>query len=178
MSERAHLPDQPLSANAAAEVLAAGLGGSTDFWVIWLKNARQPGRVNQLLKPIPGPGRPRYAVADLDAFIVHRKELAAQKSAEDAPKRVSPDSVQFPAHVSAITTDEGAGVAFVLLVTLSPLRSYKLTSAEARNLARRLLTAADAVNEQEAVDTTAASLARASASSADVKGGDGPSERN
>jgi hypothetical protein len=143
-----------LSAGATSEVLSERLGGTSAFWATWLKNARKPGRASEMLKPLPGFGRPRYAPQAVEEFVQHRLALKAQSADVLAPKRASAGSVQFPAHISAVTTEEGAEASFVLLATLSPLKTYRLTSAEARNLARRLIAAADEVSENEEVTSS------------------------
>jgi len=57
-----------LSVADTAERLADRLGGEATHWIQWLKNDRRPGRT-QRLKTEPGPGRPRYAIGAVEAYI-------------------------------------------------------------------------------------------------------------
>lgn len=130
-----------ISAAATADYLAKALGGKAARWVTWLANDRKPGRVTRLLPPEPGPGRPRYAVTLVDTYI---SELRTKKAAVDGTSAM-PKERRFGAHISGVTAEDGADEPFVLLVTVKPFTSYKLSADEARHLADRLMKAADRV---------------------------------
>ena len=143
----AKLPRIPrtLSASETAEHLAQNLGGTTAHWATWLANERKPGRVNRKMPIRPGKGRPKYDVDVVEAFILDKKS----NDEAQGVNRVIPKEREFNAHVSAVSASENDGVPFVLLVTVSPLASYKLTATQARQMAHRLNSAADSVDEAD-----------------------------
>lgn len=143
----AKLPRIPrtLSASETAKHLAQSLGGTTAHWATWLANERKPGRVNRTMPIRPGKGRPKYDADVVEAFVLDKKS----NDEAQGVNRVTPKEREFHAHISAVTASENNGVPFVLLVTLSPLASYKLTAAQARQIAHRLNRAADASDEAD-----------------------------
>lgn len=139
-----------MSSPRTAEHLANTLGGKTSHWEIWLANERRPGRVNRQLTSEPGPGRPRYAKDRIDTFVSAYIAKQAELKAQAEIKQPVGRDKRFAAHISAATFDEGVEIPFILLTTVSPLRSYQLTAAEARSIARRLMNAADEIDPQPA----------------------------
>lgn len=131
-----------MSATMTAEYLAAALGRSAAHWATWLANDRKPGRVNRLLPTVPGPGRPSYAQVVVDAYVSDMLPKAPQPIKDQESGNVP----KFGAHISAVTTDDGAEEPFVLVVSIKPLTSYKLSAQEARRVATRLNAAADSID--------------------------------
>jgi len=139
---------ETVTATAVAEHLAKNLGGKPSTWAIWLANDRKPGRVNRRLQQVPGPGRPRYNAYMVDAFVVEYKQ--AHPEIDQIKKRSGKSNEQrFVPHISPLTLAEGADPSGVLFVVPKPLASFILTAAEARNIARRLIKAADEIEEVE-----------------------------
>lgn len=134
---------ETVTATAVAEHLAKNLGGKPSHWAIWLANDRKPGRVNRRLQHVAGPGRPRYNAYMVDAFIVEYK--LAHPEIDQTKKRAGKS---FTPHISPLTLAEGADTAGVFFVVPKPLATFILTAAEARNIARRLIEAADAIDEE------------------------------
>jgi len=131
-----------LAAPQAATYLAETLGGRPSHWEIWLANERRPNRVNRMLECEPGPGRPRYSEEKLMAFVPIYREKHAAKSAgaanQSTGKTARLNASAYPYTDDTDPTDRG-----VLFVTMNPLRTYKLTVEEARQLSRKLANAAD-----------------------------------
>lgn len=134
-----------LSASETAAHLSKSLGRSTTQWEVWLANDRRPERVNSQLPTVPGQGRPRYAPERIDAFVSAYLLKQTEDSGRRERNKIASRSKQFAAHISAVTSDQGIEAPFVLLVTVSPLRTYKLTAIEARKIARQLIISADEV---------------------------------
>ncbi len=133
-----------LSASEAAQFLSEQLGGAVGQWEIWLANERRPNRVNRLLERIPGPGRPRYSEEALKSFVpvYGAKHESKERTTTKAGRKVA----VLGAHAYAHTEPESPYESCVLFVTVNPLKTSKMTSAEARQLARKLITAADEVD--------------------------------
>ena len=138
-----------MSAPETAQHLATELGGDASQWTIWLANDRKPTRVNKQLPQEAGPGRPRYDAALVKAFVVDYRQKLAQAGQVEVKENVT-KSRRFAAHISALTIEEGADVPSVLLVIANPLIAFKLSSEEARHIARRLNVAADAIEAENA----------------------------
>ena len=68
-----------LSVKDAAQRLADLLGGTAERWRVWLSNDRRPGRAQQLT-PVMGPGRPRYQLAALEAFVTTERATRLKES--------------------------------------------------------------------------------------------------
>lgn len=110
-----------LSVASAASLLADRLGGRPDHWVLWLKNDRRPGRANRI--PVePGPGRPRYALHNLEAYVLQertaRPVLQVDPAAQDAstPRLLTLATVMNDAELQQEMGDgrvEGAPADFV-----------------------------------------------------------------
>ena len=135
-----------ISAAETAEYLSTVVGGKKSNWMIWLANERKPGRVNRRLLPEPGPGRPRYAPAAVEAYAaeLRAKGILQQQGATAANNKSRALAMsRFGIHISPITVEDGAEEPFVLVVSTSPLASYKLSAEEARQVAARLAKAAD-----------------------------------
>ena len=141
-----------VSATEVAELLARELGGKAANWAIWLANDRKPGRVNRWLQQVPGPGRPRYNVGSVEALILEKK-LALSQSNQATNRPGTNMSAKFTPHISALTLDAGADQACVLFVVPKPLASFSLTANEARNIARRLVAAADEIESSTNVSS-------------------------
>lgn len=136
-----------MSAAATAEHLAKELGGKASHWSIWLANDRKPSRVNRGLPQEPGPGRPRYNVAMVDAYITNYiREHSHLNQSGNQPRL--PKNRGFAPHISAISLADGADQAAVLFVIPKPLATFILSSDEARQIATRLIKAAEAVDEE------------------------------
>ena len=133
-----------LSAGETADHLAKSLGGTPSHWKVWLANDRKPGRVNRRLPVQQGFGRPRYDGNVVDAFV----QESVSNNDSHGVVRAAPKEREFKPHISAVSSLENDGTPFVLLVTISPLASYKLTAAQARQIASRLLNAATAIEEE------------------------------
>lgn len=131
-----------MSATMTAEYLATALGRSAAHWATWLANDRKPGRVNRLLPPVPGPGRPSYAKVVVDAYISDMRPKVSPPIKAQEPGNVP----KFGAHISAVTADDGADEPFVLVVSIKPLTSYKLSAQEARRVATQLIAAANLID--------------------------------
>ena len=101
-----------MTAIATARYLTDALGGNEKNWSIWLANDRKPGRVNRKLPVQPGPGRPRYAISVVDAYV-RETGVKAESQRSGSPK---PRDYRFAPHISAVTIQEGAVTPFVLLV--------------------------------------------------------------
>lgn len=133
-----------LSVVETAELLAANLGGSLTSWTTWLANERKPGRVRRGLIPVAGVGRPKYEENKVSAYITDRRNTNNELGLHTdlVPRTFNP-------HISGARASETDGQPYVLLVTPSPLASYTLTPEQARNIARRLIGAADLAEEDE-----------------------------
>lgn len=143
MTAKLPQPARTLSVNETAQYLAENLGSTKAHWASWLANERKPGRVNRKLPVRPGIGRPKYDADIVEAFVIDKKT-------EDESRGVSHVSAkdrEFIPHIYAVTASENDGVPLVLLVTIFPLASYKLTATKAREIARRLNTAAESAEE-------------------------------
>jgi hypothetical protein len=138
-----------MSAPETALYLKTELGGDESQWTIWLANDRKPTRVKKQLPHEPGPGRPRYDAALVEAFVVDYRKKLAQAGQVEVKENVT-KSRRFAAHISALTIEEGADVPSVLLVIANPLIAFKLSVDEARHIARRLNVAADAIEAENA----------------------------
>jgi len=141
-----------ISAAETAEYLSKAVGGKKAHWVIWLANERKPGRVNRRLSPEPGPGRPRYAPAAVEAYAndIRAKNLLQKQGVSVAGTESGvPAARRFGIHISPITVEDGAEEPFVLVVAASPLASYRLSAEEARHVAARLVKAADHIEHRE-----------------------------
>ncbi len=149
MTETPTPPSQAtVTATAVAEHLAKELGGKASHWSIWLANDRKPGRVNRRLQQEPGPGRPRYNENLVNAFVLEYKQASSQ-TGQTKNHLGSTKDRRFTPHISALTLAEGADEAGVLFVVPKPLASFILSSDEARNLARRLINAADEIDREQ-----------------------------
>ena len=137
-----------MTAKSAAEYLSQALGGKPSFWETWLANDRRPNRVNRLIPVVPGPGRPRYAVAAVDAYI----EVCDAKNTSPVltvrSERASRRSRRFTPHIYALKAEDGAETPMVVLITHEPLRLYELSPTEARQIAARLINAAEEIEEE------------------------------
>lgn len=131
-----------MTVTATAEYLSTALGGEAKYWLTWLANDRKPGRVNRLLPPMLGPGRPRYRTDAVDTYITDFRT----KNNRLSPAVALQQERKFGAHISAVTKEEGVEEPFVLLVSVKPMSTYKLTPQEARRIASRLISAADAID--------------------------------
>lgn len=145
------------------DYLVEALGGTATTWATWLSNDRKTGRIHQI--PVePGLGRPRYARAVVDLYIDKRRAQLPQESVEpDAAtspliKRAAKSKDEplpgrpFYPHINAMTPDEEGfegGQPYVTLITPSPLALYKLTAAQAFQLAARLTRAAEQVEKAQ-----------------------------
>lgn len=138
---------ETVTAAAVAEHLAKELGGKPSHWSIWLANDRKPGRVNRRLQQEPGPGRPRYNAYMVDAFVVEYKK-AHPETDHSKNRSVKSKDQRFTPHISALTLAEGAEQSGVLFVVPKPLATFILTVTEARNIARRLINAADEIDQE------------------------------
>jgi hypothetical protein len=144
--------DQPnkktMTAKAAAEYLSKALGEKPAFWETWLANDRRPNRVNRLIPVVPGPGRPRYAVAAVDAYI----EVCDAKNSSPVltalSERATRRSRRFTPHIYSLKAEDGAEKPMVILITHEPLRLYELSVAEARQIATRFINAAEEIEEE------------------------------
>lgn len=145
---RTPLLNVKLSTAEAADHLAKELGGKPSYWSIWLANDRKPGRVNRRLPQEPGPGRPRYSAMMVEAFIVAYK--VDHPEAGPVPVRVRVPGLsknrKLVPHISAMTLADGADPAAVLFVIPKPLTTFMLSATEARQIAARLLKAADEID--------------------------------
>lgn len=131
-----------MSAAETASFLAKELGGTAASWQTRLANDRKPGRVNKLLLVEPGPGRPRYAASVVATFVRDEREkeqALAVRPGKSMTRRFTPT-------ILAMTKEQGVDDPFVLLVTGAPLAMYQLSADEARNLARRLINAAEEID--------------------------------
>ena len=142
-------PARKVTINAAdtAEHLSKSLGGKQSHWAIWLANDRKPSRVNRRLPQEPGPGRPRYDAAVIDAYIAHYKKEYPELG-NNGKRPGSPKNQRFTPHISAMTLAEGADQAVVLFVIAKPLATFKLSAEEARQTAARLIRAADEIEAE------------------------------
>lgn len=145
MSKKLTTFPKVLSVGETAELLAANLGGSLTSWTTWLANERKPGRVQRALIPVAGVGRPKYEESQVGAYISDRRSTRNKLGLTVT----SSTSRAFNPHISAALASETDGCPYVLLVTPSPLASYTLTPEQARNIARRLIGAADLAEEDE-----------------------------
>jgi hypothetical protein len=136
-----------MSAPTASAHLANALGGSAGAWLSFLANDRKPSRVKRQLLVEPGPGRPRYAKTTVDAYIESVRAKGMQEGSNDAVSGSSKGR-RLIAHISALTVDDGVDEPVVLFVTASPLMAFYLAAGEARQLARRLIRAADDIEEE------------------------------
>ena len=144
--------DQPsmktITAKSAAEHLSKALGEKPSFWETWLANDRRPNRVNRLIPVVPGSGRPRYAVAAVDAYIAVCDAKNTSPALTARSERASRRSRRFTPHIYALKAEDGAETPKVVLITHEPLRLYELSVAEARHIAARLINAAEEVEEE------------------------------
>lgn len=136
-----------LSSAETADFLSKELGGKPSHWAIWLANDRRPNRVNRRLPQEPGPGRPRYNAAMVEAFAIGYKRDHLQPSQAGVQAKPSKNR-RFSPHVSALTLAEGAEQPGVLFVIPKPLMSFILSAEEARSLAARLTKAANELEEE------------------------------
>lgn len=137
-------PKDIVSAAETAKLLAQALGGTSAYWSTWLANDRKPGRINRRLPQEPGPGRPRYSVAVVDAYVADYKK----ENPEPGHTPGSSKGRRFTAHISAMMLAEGADPAAVLFVIPKPLASFMLSAQEARHTAARLIRAADEIEAE------------------------------
>lgn len=131
-----------ISTAETATYLAKILGGTAASWWTRLANDRKPGRVKKLLMIEPGPGRPRYSAVVVEAFVrdqLEKRQTLAVRPSKSMTRRFTPT-------ILAMTHEQGADEPFVLLVTGAPLATYQLSADEARNLARRLINAAEEID--------------------------------
>lgn len=150
-----------MSVTETVEYLVEALGGKATSWATWLSNDRKTCRKQQLPTEA-GPGRPRYDRDVVDAFVDKKRAKVQQESVISAdesstqrkqPGRTdlkSPRGRRFNPHISALTEeDEGfeGGDPFVMLVTASPLALFQLNASEARQIAARLISAADRIDQ-------------------------------
>ena len=152
-----------LSVKNAAQRLADLLGGNADRWRVWLANDRRPGRAHQLT-PVMGPGRPRYQLAALEAFVTterarRMKESGPSGRIAEVLKAVgigeeggSSTGRRLDCQVSA-QLDEATGAGFIQMVVATPLLVYRLSPNQARGLAADL--------NQEAADAERYATAQA-----------------
>jgi hypothetical protein len=155
MTEALTPPSQAtVTATAVADHLAKELGGKASHWSIWLANDRKPGRVNCRLPQEPGPGRPRYNAAKVDAFVIEYKQEQSQTS-QTNNRPGSSKNRRFTPHISALTLAEGADQVGVLFVVTKPLASFILSADEARNIARRLINAAEEIDQEKSQERLA-----------------------
>lgn len=143
-----------VSAAEASTQLAKALGGKESHWAIWLANDRKPGRVNRRLPQEPGPGRPRYSVAVIDAYVADYK----REHPEAGHTPGSSKGRRFVPHISAMTLADGAEQAAVLFVIPKPLASFVLSAQEARHTAARLIRAADEIDAEASQGQSAYSV--------------------
>ena len=139
-----------ISTTETAEYLSKVAGGKKSKWMTWLANERKPGRVNRRLSPEPGPGRPQYDAAAVEVFAgeMRAKGLLQKQGAPVANNKSSVLTAgHFGIHISPIGVEDGAEEPFVLVVSTSPLASYKLSAEEARQVASRLAKAADHLDQ-------------------------------
>ena len=149
MAETLTPPSQAtVSSTSVAEHLARELGGKASHWSIWLANERKPGRVNRRLQQEPGPGRPRYNAYKVDALVLEFKQ-AQQQAGQTRSRLGATKDQRFTPQISALTLAEGADQAGVLFVVPKPLASFFLTTDQARNIARRLIAAADEIDQEQ-----------------------------
>lgn len=134
-----------LSTAETTQILAKELGGNSARWSSWLANDRKPGRVKQRLPLEPGPGRPRYNAAMVEAFIAEYKKEHAQARQIDIPVESSREG-RFAPTIAALKAEDGAEKPAVLLVIPKPLQAFILTAEEARRIASRLLNAANEID--------------------------------
>ena len=137
-----------LNVKDAAQRLADLLGGNADRWRVWLANDRRPGRAQQLT-PVMGPGRPRYQLAALEAFVTTERALRLKESGPsgriaEVLKAVgigeeggSSTGRRLDCQVSA-QLDEATGTGFIQMVVATPLLVYRLSPDQARDLAVNL----------------------------------------
>lgn len=145
----------PLMMSVAETVsyLVVALGGSPEYWTIWLANDRKPGRARHL-PANQGPGRPRYSQAAVDAYIdLQRAKRLQQQGISGRASEVfeafgigsaggSSTGRRFDARISA-QLDEDTGIPFVQVVTASPLAVYRLSVEQARVVALELINAVE-----------------------------------
>lgn len=134
-----------LSVMETAKHLSKSLGKTTAYWTVWLANDRKPSRVNRKLPVQFGLGRPKYDTAVIGAFV-HEALIEKQQHQSTSPGK--PNERQFAPHISPVMTSQSGEASFVLLVTVSPLAAYKLTAAQARQIAKRLMQAAEVIEEE------------------------------
>lgn len=141
-------PTHDLGAQAAADLLAGELGGTPARWLTWLANDRRPGRAG-LLPPLDGPGRPRYLLVALEAYVAAERARRARRDGiggraaevmrafgigEEGGSRTG----RRLESVVTAQLDEQNGVGFVQLMVTSPLMVFRLNIDEARALAAQL----------------------------------------
>jgi len=150
MTNSSKLPQATtLSTADTAKHLARALGGTDAHWAIWLANERKPNRVNRRLAPVAGPGRPRYAADKIDEYVTVLKS-APLKEGQSGQTQASTKSRKLTPHVSTMKRSEGADPAAVLFVIPKPLTPFILSADEARQLANRLIQAADEIDAEAA----------------------------
>jgi hypothetical protein len=135
-----------MSATETADYLCSQLGEKPAYWLTWLANDRKPNRVNRRLPVVPGPGRPRYDAAMVESFVAECKRAYASVF----PKGMHPGTKagRLAPHISAMTLAEGADHAAVLFVITKPLASFVLSAKEARQIASRLINAAEEIESE------------------------------
>ena len=150
-----------LTARETAAYLADQLGGKPERWPTWLANDRRPGRSNEL-PPLPGPGRPRYLPAAIDAFIEAErarrlKDTGPSGRMAEVLRAVgigeeggSPTGRRLDCQVTA-QLDETAGFGFVQLIIATPLLVYRLNVSQAREIALQLSREADDAEQMLAI---------------------------
>jgi hypothetical protein len=152
---------ESLNARDTAAHLASELGGKPERWLTWLANDRRPGRSNEL-PPLPGPGRPHYLSAAIDAFIEADR---ARRLKDTGPsgrvaevlravgigeERGSSTGRRLDCQVAG-QLDETTGIGFVQLVIATPLLVYRLDVSQAREIALQLTREADDAEKMQAI---------------------------
>ena len=147
---RSGSPPAPVAANEAAEYLQAKLGERAPYWRVFLQNNRRPDR--NPIHAIPYQvrhGRPFYFAADLDEFIAHQQSSMVARgqvpgTLDDAMRAIGGWPTGRPWLASVMPQfEEGTGVTFVRVLLSDPLAVYRLDPEQAREVAARLIEAAD-----------------------------------
>ncbi len=95
----------------------------------------------------------------VESFVAEYKKMYALSGARGVRNGVK--STRLVSHISAMTVAAGADHAAVLFVIAKPLASFLLDANEARNIAARLIKAADDI-ESEGADVVDRTLGDAS----------------
>ena len=143
-----------LSVKDAAQRLAELFGGNADRWKVWLANDRRPGRAHQL-HPVMGPGRPRYQLAAIEAFVTTERARRFKDAGPSGRIAEVLNAVGIGVDGGSSTgrrldcrvqaqRDESTSEGFVQLVIATPLLVFRLSPDQARDLAANL--------DQEAAD--------------------------